>query len=136
MKEERMFILTMVNEGKISASEGVELLNALAATENSLDGFARGVKDKTADLADRAKPKVKKAATSIKNKSVEVFDSLKGKFNDKFCQGESAAAKEDDKFDSEYVDITASVDEDFDERTQRDPEMARDEDTLPVEEDE
>ena len=30
-----MFILTMVNEGKITAAEGVELLNALASCEST-----------------------------------------------------------------------------------------------------
>ncbi len=139
MKEERMFILTMVNEGKISASEGVELLNALAATESTIafDEFARGVRDKTADFADKARPKVKKAARDIRDKSVEVFGTIKDKFNDKFGQSESAAAKDDTLLDgTEYVDITASEADDFDEETQRDPEMERNEDTLPVSEDE
>lgn len=138
-----MFILTMVNDGKISASEGVELLNALAASESSIDfdGFARGVKDKTADFADKAKPKVKKAARDLRDKSVEVLGNIKDKINDKFGSSESAAAKETEVLDgdgegSEYVDITAAVDSNYTDQTQRDPEMARDEDTLEVEEDE
>ena len=138
-----MFILTMVNDGKITAAEGVELLNALAATENGidLDSFARGVKDKTVDFADKAKPKVKKAARDIRDKSVEVFGTIKDKINDTFGQSETAASKEDQILDgdgegSEYVDITASVDSDYDERTQRDPEMERNEDTLPTEDEE
>ena len=142
MKEERIFILTMVNEGKITAAEGVELLNALAASESSIDidGFVNGVKGKTADFADKAKPKVKKAARDIRDKSVEVFGNIKDKINDKFGASESAAAKdEDDIIDDEsgeYVDITAAVDSDYTERTQRDSEMERNEDTLSVEEDE
>ena len=136
-----MFILTMVNEGKITAAEGVELLNALASCESTidLDGFARGVKDKTADFADKAKPKVKKAARDIRDKSVEVFGTIKDKFSDKFGTSEGAAAKDDEILDgdgegSEYVDITAAVDSSYNERTQRDSEMERNDDTLPLEE--
>ena len=131
MKEERMFILTMVNEGKITAAEGVELLNALAATESSIDfdKLARNARTKAANFAEKAEPKVKRAAKGIKNKSVEVYHSIKGRFSDK-AEEETAAAGNPD----EYIEIPSpSLDDDHSERTQRDPEMARDTDTLPIE---
>ena len=138
MKEERMFILNMLNEGKITADEAVNLLNALPSPSASFDEFARGVKSKAADFREKAEPKVKKAAQDIRDRSVEAFGNLKDIIKEKTSQGECAAAA--DKEDGyaadcdEYVEITAGVDEDYDESTQRDSEMERSDDTLPVEE--
>ena len=99
---------------------------------------AEGVKSKAADFREKAEPKVKKAAQDIRDRSVEAFGNLKDIIKEKTSQGECAAAadKEDGyAADSdEYVEITAGVDEDYDESTQRDSEMERSDDTLPVEE--
>ena len=102
MKEERMYILTMLNEGKITADEAVCLLNALASTEpRGFDEFAKSVKEKAVNFAEMAEPKVKKAAKDIKDKSVEVFGSIKGKFKE---------MKENDNIndaeESEYVIVS------------------------------
>ena len=127
MKEERMLILTMVNEGKITADEGVNLLNALAKSNaekgSDFDNFARGVKFRATSFAERAEPKVKKAAKGFKEKSVEVFSNLKERIMEKTSQAEVTASASEE-FD--YVDLS--------EKTDRDPEMERNEDTLPVEE--
>lgn len=127
MKEERMLILTMVNEGKITAEEGVNLLNALAKSNAGkgcdFDNFARGVKFRATSFAERAEPKVKKAAKGFKEKSAEVFSNLKERIMEKTSQAEVTASASEE-FD--YVDLS--------EQTDRDPEMERNEDTLPVEE--
>ena len=136
MKEERMFILNMLNEGKISADEAVNLLNALPSPERSFNDFAREMKNKAVDFKEKAEPKVKKAAQDFRDRSVEAFDNIKDIIKEKTAQCESAASSDDIIDDGEYVDITASVDEDFDETTQRDSESARDEDTVPVEDSE
>lgn len=136
MKEERMLILNMLNEGKITADEAVSLLNALPSEGCSFDDFARSVKTKVEDFAGKAEPKVKKAAQDIRDRSVEAFDNIKAKIEEKRAESAAAAEKENGyAADSdEYVDITAGVDEDYDESTQRDSEMERNEDTLPVDE--
>ncbi|MBO5561820.1 MAG: hypothetical protein J6A07_09230 [Firmicutes bacterium] len=133
MKEERMLILTMLNEGKITADEAVNLLNALTKSsedkKSDFDNFARGVKFRATSFAERAEPKVKKAAKGIKQKSVEVFSNLKERIMDKTAQAEVTAGASEE-FD--YVDLNKEAD-DLSEKTDRDPEMARNEDTLPIE---
>ncbi len=85
MKEERMLILNMLNDGKITADEAVALLNAITATETGgkIDNFAHGVKAKAVGFAEKAEPKVKKAAAGIKNKSAEVIGNIKDKLKEK-----------------------------------------------------
>ncbi len=136
MKEERMLILNMLNDGKITADEAVSLLNALPSEGCSFDDFARSVKTKVEGFAEKAEPKVKKAAQDIRDRSVEAFDNIKDKIKEKRAESAAAAEKENGyAADSdEYVDITAGVDEDYDDSTQRDPETERNEDTLPVDE--
>lgn len=109
MKEERMMVLNMVNEGRITAEEAVNLLNALNKSNSetisaTAKTFAKGVKEKTADIVEKAEPKVKKAAQDIAEMSVEVFGNIKDKIKEKTSQSE------DETCDcSEYVDITDTV---------------------------
>ena len=134
MKEERMLILTMLNEGKITADEAVNLLNALAKSADGkgsdFDNFAKGVKFRATSFAERAEPKVKKAAKGFKQKSAEVFGNLKERIMEKTSQADVTAAASEE-FD--YVDLNKEADN-LSEKTERDPEMARNEDTLPIEE--
>lgn len=98
-----MFILNLLKEGKINADEAVNLLNALAATEtNGFDEFARGVKVKAADFAEKAEPKMKKAAYDIRSKSAEVFDSIKEKIKERKVQDEP-----NEIIEGEYVEIVS-----------------------------
>ena len=108
MREERMFILNMLSDGKITADEAVNLLNALNTPESrSFDEFARGIKGKAAVFAEKAEPKVKKAAQGIKDVSVEVFGGIKEKMMEKKAQDD-----ENGPTDAEYVEV---VFEDADE---------------------
>ena len=117
-----------------SAEEGVSLLNALAKAQegklSDFDNFARGVKFRATSFAERAEPKVKKAARGFKQKSAEVFTNLKERIMEKTSQAEVTATASEE-FD--YVDLNKEAD-DLSEKTDRDPEMERNEDTLPVEE--
>ena len=62
ISEERMQILKMIEEGKVSAQEGLELMNALdqAPAEESLvtAGHAKWIKIRVMTMDDRVKTKV------------------------------------------------------------------------------
>lgn len=92
MKEERLMILKMIEEGKINANEGVNLLNALRGDGKSfkrsevedklskavktVDAFAKDVKVKVEDFAKDAEPKVKEASQVVLEKTSVAFDEL------------------------------------------------------------
>jgi hypothetical protein len=112
MKEERMMILKMVDEGKISADDGVKLLKALnksVDTEEKLSKAAKQFKSKVGDFAKEAEPKVKKAAHDIKIKSGEVAEVIGEKIKNKMntakdtcdCEGDIIEA-EDESYSFDY----------------------------------
>jgi polyhydroxyalkanoate synthesis regulator phasin len=112
MKEERIMILKMVDEGKITADDGVKLLKALSRsvdTEEKISKAAKHFKEKVSDIAKEAEPKVKKAAHDIKVKSGEVADVIGEKIKNKMnsakdtcdCKGDIIEA-EDESYSFEY----------------------------------
>lgn len=115
MNDERMLILKMIDEGKITVDEGVKLLKTVSRTaevEEKLgeaakkaQAIAMEVKDKAVELAKDAEPKVKKAAQVIGEKATEVASTIKD------------AIKKDDSSDyseyADYVDIEDEFDEDL-----------------------
>ncbi len=73
MKKERMAILKMINDGKITVDEAVKLMESMKENKaiNPSD-IISGVKDKVCDIVDEAKPVVKKCA----NKAMEVGNDV------------------------------------------------------------
>ena len=85
MKEERMFILKMVQEGKITADEAVKLLDSISSSHSKSDTM-RQVKEKANDIIEDAKPVVKKyanKATKVLNDVVDAFKEGVDNFNNK-----------------------------------------------------
>lgn len=85
MKEERMMILKMVQEGKITADEAVKLFNAVAQSSEKSDTIKQ-VRDKAMDIVDEAKPVVKKyagKAGKVLNDVVDAFKDGIDNFNSK-----------------------------------------------------
>ena len=115
MKEERMMILNMLNDGKITADEAVALLNAISNDKEKLDldSFARGVRGKAADIAERAEPKMKKAAQEIKEKSVEVFGTISNKFKARGSQVEVPKTELSSASPEEYAEAEEANSDDI-----------------------
>lgn len=79
MKEERMFILTMLNEGKINSDEACRLLAALKPEKNTpseigekVNKYAKTVKNKVTKIAKDAEPTVKKCADAVGEKLEDI----------------------------------------------------------------
>jgi polyhydroxyalkanoate synthesis regulator phasin len=77
MKEIIKSILSMVNDGKITAEEGVKLINAVKFTYNPSYERAKKMKNSVKKAVRDAEPKVKKAAEIIWDKSVEAAKGVK-----------------------------------------------------------
>ena len=85
MKEERMFILKMVQDGKITADEAVKLLDSISPSHSKSDTI-RQVKEKANDIIEDTKPVVKKyanKATRVLNDVVDAFKEGVDNFNNK-----------------------------------------------------
>lgn len=89
MKEERMFILNMLNEGKITADDACKLLAALKKDEKissaeigeKVNKYAKTVKDKVVKIAKDAEPKVKKYADVVNDKIEDIKTGIKSRKN-------------------------------------------------------
>jgi len=104
-KEERMLILNMVAEGKISVDESLKLLESLNAGQTkedftydynydfdfeekvskfskSVDEFAKEMKDKFSVTFKDVEPKVKKATKTVVQKTVSVLDEISSSLNE------------------------------------------------------
>ena len=104
-KEERMLILNMVAEGKISVDESLKLLESLNAGQakedftydynydfdfeekvskfsKSVDEFAKEMKDKFSVTFKDVEPKVKKATKTVVQKTVSVLDEISSSLNE------------------------------------------------------
>ena len=74
MKEERMYILDMLNDGKITAAEAEALLKALGSRIN-MERISR-CGTKIVDYAKEKEPAVRNMAHNIADKSADVMESL------------------------------------------------------------
>ncbi len=73
MKEERMFILNMINEGKITPQEGEALLKALnCGNMEKIEGIGA----KVMDFAKENKPRMCHAAHNLAEKSADVMENV------------------------------------------------------------
>ena len=114
MKEERMMILRMVDEGKINVDEGVKLLKAInkaTDTEEKISKAASKIKTKMNDFAEEAKPVVKKAAHDLKVKGGEMADEIGGKIKAHInkkdvcdCEGDILEADDMEAYEFEFDD--------------------------------
>lgn len=90
MKEQTMMILKMIESGKITADEGVKLINAVSGTGKSSESKSsdvigqvkKKVTNKVSKIAKEAEPKVKAAASAIAEKSGEIKKKVEGKINE------------------------------------------------------
>ena len=108
MKEERMFILKMVQDGKITADEAVKLLESISPSHSKSDTI-RQVKEKANDIIEDAKPVVKKyanKATRVLNDVVDAFKEGVDNFNNKPKKSDFT-----DDLDDDFVVYDGSDDE-------------------------
>ncbi len=80
MKKERMAILKMISEGKITVDEAVKLMESMKENKviNASDIIC-GVKEKVSDIVDEAKPVVKKCADKAMEVGNDVYNKGKAK---------------------------------------------------------
>lgn len=119
-KEERMMILNMVQDGKLTSDEAAKLLDALKVGTpevehtfdmeekihkftQSVDSFARDVTDKLGTAFKDAEPKIKKATKKAVEKTASVIDDISKSLNDSLKNMEENELK--DK--SSDIDVTS-----------------------------
>lgn len=128
MKEERLMILRMIDEGKISADDGVKLLKALSKsgdTEEKISKAAKQIKDKVTDIAKEAEPKVKKAAQDLKVKGGEVANEIGEKIKSKMNKAKDTCDCEGDIIEAEDMEsYTFDYDEAEDDEKSEAPEVS------------
>ncbi|MCD7855194.1 MAG: hypothetical protein LUG66_06230 [Clostridiales bacterium] len=89
MKEERMFILNMLNDGKITSDDACKLLAALKTSDgkssssseigDKVEKYAKDIKAKVSKMAKDAEPTVKKYAGAVSDKIDDIRESFKTK---------------------------------------------------------
>ncbi|WP_317367155.1 hypothetical protein [uncultured Tyzzerella sp.] len=85
MTNERMMILEMIKDGKISVDDGVKLLNALNKNNSSnFDDFANDIKYKIYNMPKPNTEKIKENAQIIINKTEGLFDDFTKSIKDFF----------------------------------------------------
>ena len=97
MQEERMQVLKMVDEGKITVDEATKLLEGLRATgdggkqfeekfkdfANDMKDFAKDVTCKINEATKKAEPKVKEFAKNVVSKTADIADNISQSLNEK-----------------------------------------------------
>ncbi|MCL2573252.1 MAG: hypothetical protein FWE34_01715 [Defluviitaleaceae bacterium] len=99
MQEERMQVLKMVDEGKITVDEATKLLEGLRATGNEGGGkqfeekfkaftndmkeFCKDVTCKLNEATKKAEPKVKEFAKNVVAKTADIADNISQSLNEK-----------------------------------------------------
>lgn len=83
MKKERMVILKMVNDGKITVDEAVKLIDSIkTAKAIDMDDVISTVKEKVVDIVEETKPVVKKCASKAKEVGEDVYNKGKAKIDE------------------------------------------------------
>ena len=121
MQEERMQVLKMVDEEKITVDEATKLLESLRATNdggkqfeekfkefaNDMKEFAKDVTCKINEATKKAEPKVKEFAKTVVSKTAEVADNISQSLNEKIknmdedcCEGEPCECDEQQPVDN------------------------------------
>ena len=107
LKEERLKILELLEQGKITSDDATRLLGALKVGSpaadveevfgklfKSLDGFAKGVTDKVSEIRKDVEPKVKEVTKKTIEKTVTVVDDLSKTLNDTIKSMDDEESKE------------------------------------------
>lgn len=124
MREERMMILRLLEEGKVNAEEAVHLLETV---NNAYKGRASEVfdtvKEKVTKFAKDAEPKVKSAAGKVMDKSVEIGNTVKKKVDDKINESKYKDKIYDAKEKAEDIidDVVDEVKDLFEEEPDAEP---------------
>nr|WP_317356628.1 hypothetical protein [uncultured Tyzzerella sp.] len=85
MTNERMMILEMVKDGKITVDDGVKLLNAINKSSSSnFDDFANDIKYKINNIPKPNSQKIKQNTQAFFNKTEEIFDDFTKSVKDFF----------------------------------------------------
>ncbi|MDO4300317.1 MAG: hypothetical protein Q4D26_02860 [Clostridia bacterium] len=80
MKKERMTILKMINDGKITVDEAIKLMESIKSAKAMDTGdVIESVKEKVSEIVEDAKPVVKKYAAKAKEVGEEVYNKGKAK---------------------------------------------------------
>ena len=111
MQEERMQVLKMVDEGKITVDEATKLLEGLRATggepskqfeekfkvfANDMKEFAKDMTCKINEATKKAEPKVKEFAKNVVSKTAEVADNISQSLNEKVKSMEGDCCEENE----------------------------------------
>ena len=99
MQEERMQVLKMVDEGKITVDEATKLFDALKLTggaanqqnfEEKFNNFTKETKEffkevgcKINELYKKAEPKIKEVGTNVVAKTADIADNISKSLNEK-----------------------------------------------------
>ena len=108
MQEERMQVLKMVDEGKITVDEAAKLLDTLKGGndtgrqfEEKFKDFAQDMKEfckdvtcKINEMTKKAEPKVKEFAKTVVTKTAEVADNISQSLNEKIKDMDDCCCEE------------------------------------------
>lgn len=114
MKENAtMMILKMIENGKITADEGVKLIDAVNSAGKASD-MIHSVKKRVKKMAKDAEPKVKAAAETIVEKSAEFGSAVKKKINESKIKEKAEDVVDDieDFFDDECSEVIEEYNDD------------------------
>lgn len=130
MKEERLMILEMVKEGKISADEAAKLLKTVSneasneekvledkfeAFYSNVDSFAKDLKRRAENAYHKAEPKIKVATKKTLEKTVDlmqdVSEKLKGTVNKLEDELEEMVENTSEKVEEVIENVTDEVEE-------------------------
>ena len=129
-QQERIMVLKMVEEGKITVDEAVKLIKAMgncSDTGEKIKKAAKDMKGKISEMAKEAEPKVKMATKTVVSKTGEVVDELskniKDIINNRCERNNDCSCNDDDCAVYEYADyVDEPVDEAVDNETEVKPE--------------
>lgn len=104
MTNERMMILEMVKDGKITVDDGVKLLNAINKNNSSnFDDFAHDLKYKINNMSKPNTQKIKQNTQAFFNKTEEIFDDLTKSVKDFFNSNTTMQNNNQNKNDNDNV---------------------------------
>lgn len=121
LKEERLLILNMIQEGKITVEDGTRLLDAIKAGSieecqgfdmeekinkfsSSVDSFAKDVSSKVGTAFRDAEPKIKKATKKALEKTALVIEDISKSLNESVKNMEEDELKDNCSEDENCID--------------------------------
>ena len=124
MKDERIKVLEMVEQGKINVDEAAKLLEALKATEDvdnssdfqekinafsqNVESFAKDVGDKMGTAFKGMEPKIRKATKVVVEKTANLVDDISKALNESLKNLEECAGENSEECDCNEESCNAS----------------------------